>query len=109
MIERIKTLCAEKGININQLEKKCGISIGTISHWRKSTPRADVLYIVADALGVTMEYLLIGKPATDNDDGSKVMAEYLLGLPESRLRGILLALEAPREVFDALGLLKQQR
>lgn len=64
MIDRIKALCAEQGININQLEKKCGISIGTISHWRKSKPRADVLAVVADNLGVSMEYLLTGNSPT---------------------------------------------
>lgn len=73
MFERVKELCAERGININQLETKLGFSIGTIGHWRESVPKADKLLAVADELGVSASYLYWGeetkKPATDNGDG----------------------------------------
>lgn len=39
IVDRIKALCDGKQITIMQLEAKLGISNGTISKWRKSSPK----------------------------------------------------------------------
>ena len=103
MLDRIKSLCEANGTNINQLEIKCGLSTGAIRHWGTSIPKADKAYLVAKELGVSVEYLLTGKemPAAKSDGLDEVM-DFLWSLPVDRLRGILLALGAPKEVLSAL-------
>ncbi len=61
MVNRIKALCKDAGITIQQLEKDLGMGNGAISKWENSVPKADRLYKVATYFGVTMEYLLTGK------------------------------------------------
>lgn len=61
MYERIKELCALKGISIQALEKEASLSNGAISKWIISTPKADALYRVAVVLGTTSDYLLTGE------------------------------------------------
>ncbi len=56
--EKIKELCKQKGISINQLEKEAGLTNGSISKWNNHMPQADRLKAVADVLKVKMEKLL---------------------------------------------------
>lgn len=56
--EKIKEVCKEKGISITQLEKKAGLTNGSISKWNDHMPQADRLKAVADVLKVKMEKLL---------------------------------------------------
>lgn len=63
-VERIKKLCAEKGIAIARLEKDCGFANGYISGLRRGTMPADRLQKVADYLGVSPSYLLTGEEHT---------------------------------------------
>ena len=55
---KIKKMCKANGINIDRLEKACGLSNGTISYWRKGSPRVENLQKVADYFGVSIEFLL---------------------------------------------------
>ncbi len=57
MVERIKTK-----ISLKQLET-IGIFPGTISAWKTNNraPRSDDLYLIADYLNVSMEWLLTGE------------------------------------------------
>lgn len=69
MVDRIKALCRAQNTSVTKLEAALGFGNGTIGKWRnaKSAPPADRLQMVADALGVTSDYLLNGdnekKPA----------------------------------------------
>lgn len=56
--DRIKQICEEKGISITQLEKKAGLTNGSISKWNNHVPQADRLQAVAKVLKVKMEKLL---------------------------------------------------
>ena len=58
--EKIKKLADEQGISIYALEKKAGLSNGTISKWRTSSPTIENLQAVASALGVSVNEL-VGK------------------------------------------------
>ena len=83
MVNRIKALCRDAGITIQQLEKDLGMGNGAISKWEKSVPKADSLYKVSQRLNVSMEYLLTGieKPA-DKLSGSDVDYEIIQVLSE---------------------------
>lgn len=58
LLEKIKKLCADRGITIHRIEVDCKIGNGTISAWDKSRPQSDTLLKVAEYFGVSMEYLL---------------------------------------------------
>lgn len=68
MVNRIKTLCRDAGITIQQLEKDLGMGNGAISKWENSVPKADRLYKVAERLNVSAEYLLTGKTESETEE-----------------------------------------
>lgn len=59
--ERIKTLCKERGITVNKLEKTLGFGTGYVSKLDNSTPNTAKIKLIADYLGVTVDYLMTGK------------------------------------------------
>lgn len=56
--ENIVNLCKKNGISIRALELNCNLGNGTISAWRNSSPRVDLLDRVAKHFGVTVNDLL---------------------------------------------------
>lgn len=58
--DRIKNLADEKGMSVAEVERKSDIGNGIIRRWDKSVPTADKLHKVAQTLGTTYEYLLLG-------------------------------------------------
>ena len=58
ILERIKSLCASKGIGINELESLLGFSKSSMYRWNDSVPGADKLSKVADYFNVSTDYLL---------------------------------------------------
>lgn len=88
MVDRIKELCKQKGITIAELERKCEIGNGIIARWKKSKPSFERVAKVANFLGVTPEYLLMGekeKPASDGDGQSEnaILFEAYKSAPEN--------------------------
>ena len=83
MVGRIRTLCKNAGITVQQLERDAGIANGAIAKWTTSVPKADSLYKVSQRLNVSMEYLLTGieNPA-DKLSGSDVDYEIIQVLSE---------------------------
>lgn len=66
IVNRIRTLCEEKGITINKLEKEVEIGRGNIARWDKHKPNIVNVQKVADYFGVSTDYILTGnenKPA----------------------------------------------
>lgn len=47
-------------MSIRQLEQKVGLGPGTLGRWERDQvmPRADLAYYVAQALGVSIEYMM---------------------------------------------------
>lgn len=75
--QRIKMLCEQENISMNQLEKDCGFGKGYISKIGKtSTPTSKKLQQIADYFGVTMDYLTNGKK-TEFDEYSHENAELV--------------------------------
>lgn len=59
MVERIKSLCASRGISLNDLERSCdGLSVNTIYRWDNAPPSVWKVKAVADYFGVSVDYLL---------------------------------------------------
>ncbi len=60
--DRLFTLLSKNGITQTELCRKTGLSPTTISSWksRGSIPRADDALLMADMLGVPIEYLVYG-------------------------------------------------
>ncbi|MFR7474062.1 MAG: helix-turn-helix domain-containing protein [Christensenellales bacterium] len=57
--ERLKEICASKGVKITVLIDDLGMSSGNLSSWKKgNTPRASTIDKIADYLGVSSDYLL---------------------------------------------------
>ena len=66
--ERIKELCREKEISMNQLERDLSFGKGYISKLGKSSPNAIKLQKIADYFGVSLEYLMNGE---ENENANK--------------------------------------
>ena len=63
LYERIKVLCAEKGVSINKMLLAVGVDRKTVHRWRFDgvSPRQSSLDAVADFLGVNSGFLLYGE------------------------------------------------
>lgn len=78
MVERIRQLCADRGITLKRLELEAGIGNGVIARWETSSPRADKLLAVAKVLNVSAEYLLTGNEKQPTDTGGLSDDELIL-------------------------------
>lgn len=58
LYDRIKEISNKKGVSIDYVNDKAGLSNKAIYGWKKSTPKADNLQKVADVLHVSTDYLL---------------------------------------------------
>ena len=59
MVQKIKDICKEKGINISELETELELSKGSLSRWVKSCPTPiETLYNLSTLLNVSSDYLL---------------------------------------------------
>lgn len=118
MYERINALCMARGITVAQLEKRLGFGGATISHWKESIPKADKLLLVANELGVTVEYLLTGNEgaysmrfregAADAISGASLADFEAAGIDHSRVQLQLsgkgpISFETVCELSDMLG------
>lgn len=61
LYENVKEIAKEKGYSINRLEKELGFARSYISKFKNITPSMDKVQKIADFLGVSVDYLLIGK------------------------------------------------
>ena len=57
LISRIKSLCQDRGITLNQLEKLIGLK-GTIARWEDHSPSLDKVRVVAQFFGVSVSELI---------------------------------------------------
>lgn len=69
--KRLRSLCEERGLTINELVKILDLSSGSPTAWKKgATPREVTLSKIADYFGVTTDYLL-GKEKTPTVSGER--------------------------------------
>lgn len=65
LYENIKAIALEQSLSIRALERKAGLSQGTINKWHTSMPTVENLVRVATALDVPLEKLLKGAVSND--------------------------------------------
>lgn len=58
LYDNVKKICLEKEISVGQVEKKCGLSNGSISKWNENEPGIRKVQKVANYLGIPIEDLL---------------------------------------------------
>ncbi|MCU7356736.1 helix-turn-helix domain-containing protein [Enterococcus dispar] len=58
ILSKIKDLSQENHISLAELERRTGLSSGSITKWSKSAPSADKLRVIADYFHVSTDYLL---------------------------------------------------
>lgn len=95
LLENIKKLCDEQGLNINQLEKIAGIKPRSISKWDKTMPSVDKAAKVAIALSVSIEELIDlpipeNKKTATNGDGEKSDIEIAFSKASKKQQDIIM-------------------
>ena len=58
LFERTKEISKKRGMSLQDAAKSAGIGINSIYQWKKQTPSVDRIKLVADVLGVSVDYLL---------------------------------------------------
>ena len=58
LVSKIRQLCKDQGKTLFSLEQECGLGNGTIHKWDRSSPSVAKVTVVADALGVSVAYLI---------------------------------------------------
>lgn len=54
----IRTLCEEKGITVQELEKRCGLGNGSVKRWEVgSSPTLKALIPISEVFNVSIDYL----------------------------------------------------
>ena len=102
--ERFSELLETRGITAYKLSKETGFSQALISQWKngKQVPSADRLMVVADYLGVSMDYLMC---RTDRPELHIQEVETEKGTAELRVSKPLTdeEIEKFREMLETMG------
>jgi len=61
-VERLRRMCSERNETLAHVEKETGISNGSIRRWDKHSPNVDTAKLVADYLGVSVDFLIRNEP-----------------------------------------------
>ena len=97
--DRIKELCKQKNVSMNQLEKELGFGVGYISKLGTTTPNAKKIKIIADYFNVSVDYLMTGKDY-DTPIGMAI-TDVALSNMENKLKEYALKMaKLPKETQD---------
>lgn len=107
-VSRIRALCKAKNTTLAVLERKLGFGNGVIAKWEKAAKPApyDRLSAVADALGVSVDYLT-GAADTKKQHPTIDSGALLSDLPEEIQQLIRICSENP-SLASALLVVAQQ-
>lgn len=116
--ERVKKLAKQKGVTIESLANSAGISIDSYNSYRihDNLPRADAALKIAEALGVSLYFLLYGEgnPSDESKDNrffvpvldQKLSAGFGQLLPdEPEIKGYMEVPKYLRQYGDKLAIL----
>lgn len=93
-VELVKAICKERKIPISRLERECNFANGYIRGLKEGKFPSDRLQIIADYLGVSVDYLLTGR----NFDQQK---EYYVNEEAARIAQRIFETKGLRTLFDA--------
>ena len=104
--KKFAILCAKRGIFPSTVAMQAGLSKAACTGWKNGKqPRKAVLPVLAEILGCSVDDFFDKKSPASNEAGSDIrdqITDFFFQLPPEKLRGILLALGAPKELLDAL-------
>lgn len=110
--ERIKELCKENGISMNQLEKEIGVGSGYISKIGSSTPNMKNIQKIAEYFNVSTDYLMLGKDVEKySPEQAKLIIEIRKdkGLAKALRRYFELSSEQKKHILDAIELFDKEK
>ena len=65
--DNLKKICKDQGTTPTAVLKELGLSTGNTGKWKNgSAPNSDIVYQIADHLGVSMDYLVTGQKTRDS-------------------------------------------
>lgn len=108
-VERIKSICKERGIAISKLEQDLEWGNAYVSGLKKGTIPDDRLYQVSQYLGVSMDYLVTGKEPHLSDEAAYLNLEILKDkeLQESLKKYFALSEKEQSHVKELIDLLSR--
>lgn len=75
-VQRVRDICKQKGIPISKLEQICGFGNGYLNPKKQTKLPYDRALLIADYLGVSPEYILIGEEErTPTEDGKGAIGD----------------------------------
>lgn len=86
--KRLRNLCEERNMTVNELVKILNLSSGSPTAWKNgAVPRNATIVKVANYFGVTADYLIGNeeKPLVNNDEELTEYLEMLKTRPECRM------------------------
>lgn len=103
--DRLKKICASKGVKITTLIDELGMSSGNLSSWKKgNVPRASTIDKISNYLGISSDYLL-GRtddplPKIQIQDTIMVKGDYVGPVNPAEKQWLEAALAAYREALQ---------
>lgn len=93
--ENVKKLCKEKGLTIESVANKAGLTIDSYNSYKRheNLPRADIATKIADILGTTVEYLVTGEEKKELTVEEANFIYKMRSLPEKDRNTILSLLD----------------
>ena len=90
MYEIFEELIRQKGIKPSDVAKATGLRHALFTDWKmgRYTPKVDKLKLIADYLGVTVEYLMTGEETEQTyyfNDDARELAEFLFKNPDYKV------------------------
>ena len=81
-LEKLQTLCKQRGLTINKLEQELGMPQSSLQKFGQSVPKADRLYKVAKYFGVPMDFFF-------DEEAANRIAEESVAKIQSNLKDYL--------------------
>lgn len=93
--ENVKKLCKEKGLTIESVANKAGLTIDSYNSYKRheNLPRADIATKIADILGTSVEYLVTGEEKKELTVEEANFIYKMRSLPEKDRNTILSLLD----------------
>lgn len=101
-------ICIENGTTPNGVGKLLGIKTATITNWKQrgNTPKGDVLNMIAEHFGVSVDYLLGNeKKPTPKDELISEISDTINGLNDEEKLKFVTLLQNPDKLRALLSLL----
>lgn len=89
--ERIKALCKENKISVNELEKRLDIAKGSLCKIDKHKPSSEKMEMLAKELNTTSKFLLTGKESEFTIEMADIDSELIMSEKKVKQYALLLS------------------